>query len=113
MSYINPMWFYWLEVVDLIKFTAGLLFGLVLFALASVLMLYIVSESERDIKKSLMVLKPTIVVFVVLGLIVLFVPSKNTMIQMKVAENVTHENVDIATEIIKDTIDYIFEKAGK
>lgn len=39
-----------------------------------------------------------------------FVPSKETMYTMLVAQTVTYENVEVATDTIKESVDYIFDK---
>ena len=45
---------------------------------------------------------------VLLGLI--FIPTEETMYQMLVANYVTDKNIETATDVIKDSVDYIFEK---
>ena len=40
-------------------------------------------------------------------------PSEETMYKMLVAQYVTYENVDKATESIKEGVDYIFKKLNK
>lgn len=41
------------------------------------------------------------------------IPSEETMYKMLVAQYVTYENVDKATESIKEGVDYIFKKLDK
>lgn len=38
------------------------------------------------------------------------IPSKETIYKMLVSKYVTYENIDKATDTIKDGVDYIFEK---
>ncbi len=40
----------------------------------------------------------------------IFIPSQETMYKMLVTNYVTYENAEIATDAIKDSVDYIFDK---
>lgn len=114
MTYINPSWFYWINVIE----GVGIFLTITFFVLASFLFasfcvfdLDSFTDTERNtfIKR-----RKILMIAVVISLIgSIFIPTKEVMIQMKIAENVTHENVDIAAETIKDTVDYIFEKLGE
>ena len=44
----------------------------------------------------------------ILGLV--FIATKETMYQMLVANYVTDKNIETATDVIKNSVDYIFEK---
>ena len=118
MTYINPKWFYWLEVVDNINVIIAVLFiaSLVGFTFLLPMVLYSVYNPSEWEESELKIIKRMFTVFAVslsmLSLLLTFIPSKQTLIEMKIAENVTHENVNIATESIKNTVDYIFEKLG-
>lgn len=50
----------------------------------------------------------------VLGtLLTVFIPSKETMIEMAVAKNVTEKNVELAKDTVKNLIDYTIESVTK
>lgn len=42
-----------------------------------------------------------------------FVPSKETMIEMAVAKNITEKNVELAKDTVKSMIDYTIESVTK
>lgn len=52
----------------------------------------------------------SVIMLIISGAITILVPSKETMYQMLVSSMVTDENLDIASDTIKDGIDYLFEK---
>ena len=56
------------------------------------------------------IFKLSIILFAVCSLLTAVIPSKETMYTMMVANCVTYENVETATDVIKDGVDYIFEK---
>ena len=53
------------------------------------------------------------VVGVLLMTLNMLLPSKKTCYQMMIASQVTEENVKKAEDVIKDSVDYIFEKIDK
>ena len=57
--------------------------------------------------------KICLIACIVTGTFNLIIPSQKTMYTMLVANFVTYENVETATESIKDSVDYIFEKLNK
>lgn len=71
------------------------------------------SEPEKrvneEIKKIFKPLKIIMILIILLGIPVL-IPSKETMVQMLVASQVTSENYEIAKDEVVDLIDYIIEK---
>ena len=56
------------------------------------------------------VFKLSSMLLVVCSLLSAVIPSKETMYTMMFANFVTYENVETATDVIKDGVDYIFEK---
>lgn len=67
-------------------------------------------ESDPIIKKcNAFVRRATIACTIMLVLFSL-IPSQKTMYKMLVANFVTYENVETATDAIKDSVDYIFDK---
>lgn len=107
---INPMWFYWVRVLDNIKEIAvvALILGVVVVGFCFFMAQDCFSEEEHKIYK-----KRTIISFcvVVLSAIMLvFVPSRETLVEMKIAEFATHENVTTVIETIEDMADKIIEQ---
>ena len=110
---INPMWFYWVNVLDIIKDAAlvialtGGIAGSIVFGL-----LTMECYCDEDWKRWKKGAKALVLIVLVFTLICIFVPSKNTMYQMMIAKYATHENVSLSVEAIKSAVDYIVEKIG-
>ena len=111
MYIINPMTFYWLSVLDAIR-TLLLVVSIIGVAAAVVLPLVFCAEScwDKDEKKKY--IKALIAVLIVLFvsiLLVVFIPSKQTMIEMMVAKYATTENAEWTVDALKSAVDYIVE----
>lgn len=118
---INPMWFYWLQVVGGAKFFFEFL------TLVSVIFVLILgatwwfckdiynsypSFSEKEHKTYMAiqkVFKPIIVVSIFIWLASIFIPSKETLISIMVAKFATYENAQWTADAIKSTVDYVIE----
>lgn len=68
------------------------------------------SEYYGDIKKFMRGVYITVIVMVVSLLGVIFVPSRKTIYQMIVFDNITENNIQAGKENIKELIDYTIEK---
>lgn len=120
MSYfIDPSWFYWVNVLNGVR---GLLIGLLCPSIIGAICLEIgilidkdmirefptISEQEKreiPIFKKLLIL--SIIVVIVSALALIFIPSKDTLIEMMIAKYITHENVETTVNTLKDVVDYI------
>ena len=121
MNYIiNPWWFYFINIID--SFNIFLLIITVLsgFIIIVFSILYIYGlgegidygENDPNYKRSLKIKKPLrilIIVFIILILLVIFIPSKQVLVQMQVAKFATYENAELTMEAIKNATDYIIE----
>lgn len=119
---VNPMWFYYLQLVEkasFICFIATIVFGIIIvcglvFHTVTYLDEYDISFTDEEITSLPTRIKSFIkvpMIFFIIALIIgAIIPTKETLVSMKIAEYATYENVDIATEKIKDITDYIFEK---
>ena len=119
MNYIiNPMWFYWINVADGLCSTFAAI--AILMGVAEVVMavIAIVSYSfgkdygpnDPDMQTAKAMIKPIIICGIVLAVSligVVFVPSKNTLIEMQVARYATYENAEWTVDAIKSAVDYI------
>lgn len=115
--YINPIWFYLMNVGDSIRF----LF-IITDALASVVSICIFiiwladgcgtwDYKEMDDEKATFKLFKKIIVASAIALIVgILIPSKETCIEMMIASQVTHENATATKEEIYEIVDYITDK---
>lgn len=124
---ISPWWFYFIDVLGEIKsiFTfeklgALLFIGIVILILFYVAMLFMVdctdfdeNKAESLFIKSIKLSKKIGIIFAVCTLITTFIPKEETMYKMMVANFVTYENVEYATEAIEDGVDYIMDKLDK
>ena len=117
MDYIiDPMWFYWLQIVDSIQelfcvaaIISGV-FGLiaVVFYIASVVDGCTYEEDSRKWLKGL--IKPLAVCFIIAITVAVFIPSKQTLIEMEIAKHATYSNVESIKEQITDAADYILDR---
>ena len=112
MTYIiNPMWFYWLSVAD-----AVCTISIVLLAFSSVAMviggiMYLSNagwgEDNIDYRIGKRLFKTALPICIVAVLLVVFLPSKDTLIEMQVARYATVENAEMSLDAIKAAADYI------
>jgi len=106
MDYIiNPMWFYWLHVVNII---GGVCVAAALVSGVAVTVFAICDHIEGEDEHKKLVRKLTII-FVITMVGAIFIPDKTTMISMMVAKLTTVTNVNITVDAIKDIVDYIVQ----
>jgi hypothetical protein len=68
------------------------------------------NEDKQMTKKFFRASKRFLVCFVLTFILIVFVPSKDTCIEMIVASYVTPDNIDAGVEKTKETVDYIIDK---
>ena len=121
MAIINPWIFYLIDVLSSLKGITLTAIVITLFGSIGLGTYIVVCQScycygEEDrhlITKLTKILKKVLIVLCIITGVYTVTPSEETMYKMLVAQNVTYENVDKATEAIKDGVDYIFKKLGK
>ena len=122
MTYIiNPMWFYWLSVVDracqLVR-TAAILFVILsaaLFIAAAFCKYAAVYQNAVDEEcfeyatgvKIQRIATAVAAIDVIMFIIYVFIPSRETLIEMHIARFTTVENAEWALDAIKSATDYI------
>lgn len=107
--YINPMWFYWLHVIESLR---GVCIGLLIISavVIGIMGVEICDASDDDIEKTeKWIIKFSCVVLIVSTLTLVFVPTKETMIKMMIARQVTPQNVEAGVEAIKGAVDYVIQ----
>ena len=115
MDYIiNPAWFYWLSVYDGLK-TFSIVFAILSFIILIVLIVcYFVEIDSVTAERYLTIYKRWILLTAVFSiafmLISVFVPSKQTVIEMQVASIATKTNAEWTIEQLKGITDYIIER---
>ena len=108
---INPALFYWMSVAESIGIYAFIL------ALISGITLVIVcgvyafdspwdEDEEKNFKKAIKILAIVLMLSILFSI---FIPSKNTMIEMLIAKYATYDNANWTLETVKSAVDYIVE----
>ena len=122
MNYIiNPSWFYWLGVVNSMRgfMLAAFIVSIMLVGVALIVIPVNVkliqdypsiSDDERKMVCFFTkALKVAIGVCVASGLFLVFVPSKETLIEMMVAKQATYENATWTVDALKSAVDYVVQ----
>ena len=122
MNYIiNPSWFYWLGVVESMRYfmIAAFIISIAAIIVAIVIvpvdmrMIREFPDMSDDERKSVQfftkVLKAAIWALIISGLILLFVPSKETIIGMMIAKQATYENATWTLDALKSAVDYVIQ----
>lgn len=106
---INPAWFYWVNIVNGIRTIMFLLAGAASVA-TFITALISLDETDTDTaisKKFEKIALKMFIVTIVCIIIAVLIPSKETLIEMKIAEYATLENAEWTVAAIKDLVDYI------
>ena len=77
------------------------------------ILLWIVCDEDASEEKLNRLFKKWFIVAIVFLAFTLFLPSKKTCYQMMVSSQVTKDNIKSAEDVIKDSVDYIFEKINE
>lgn len=122
MNYIiNPSWFYWLGVVNSMRgfMIAAFVIAIIVIGMALIVIpwnTYIIREFpnvSNDERKTLRfftkALKVAIGVCVIAALFLVFVPSKETLIEMMIAKQATYENATWTVDALKSAVDYVVQ----
>ena len=113
LSVIN---FLSVDVIDNFKSTNFVLLLIIVIGFWATVLIEVggaADELELDEAKVIKTLKKMVVAEVLLMTFDMILPSKKTCYQMMVASQVTEENIKSAEDVIKDSVDYIFEKINK
>lgn len=122
MNYIiNPSWFYWLGVVQSMRgfMLAAFIVAIIIIGVALIIIPVNVklirdypsiSDDERKVVRFFTkALKVAISVCVASGLFLVFVPSKETLIEMMIAKQATYENATWTVDALKNAVDYVVQ----
>ena len=103
---ISPIWFYMMDISGKLNIITGIALSL---CVAMVILFFVVYDelTENYFKKFS---KYLIISLSVSGFLFTIIPSQDTMMKMLIAQNITYERVEGGKEMVKDTVDYIFEK---
>lgn len=117
--YINPIWFYLMNVCDSLGTLLGVIGGILV--LCSVVLIIMGAfawacsneedeENEEDFNSLKKHIKLSLITAVVFLLLSCAIPSKETCEEMMIASVVTHENVQQAKDDVKSIVDYVFDR---
>ena len=122
MNYIiNPSWFYWLGVVNSMRgfMLAAFIVAIIVIGVALILIPWNVSmirefpdlsdDERKNVRFFTKALKVAIGVCVASGLFLVFVPSKETLIEMMIAKQATYENATWTVDALKSAVDYVVQ----
>lgn len=122
MNYIiNPSWFYWLGVVNSMRgFMLGAFIVAIIIVGVSLIIIPVnvkliqdcpsISDDEiKAVRFFTKALKVGIGVCVVAALFLVFVPSKDTLIEMMIAKQATYENATWTVDALKNAVDYVVQ----
>lgn len=116
MNYIiDPMWFYWINVMDAINTISivGIVVSVIFLVIGSIIIIYFENyeygEDDHDKKLGAKFLKIAIPFLITFVLVVIFLPTKSTLIEMQIARYATVENAEWTAETVKSAVDYIIE----
>ena len=112
---INPWLFYFADCLEGLQIVCILVVIALTFAI--VLLTAIIHDLGWDEKEELKSARRTrkIVIFfsILLLIVVPFIPSRETCYKMMIASQITNNNIQKAEDIIKGSVDYIFEKINE
>ena len=110
--YINPSWIYWINVIDSLRvFFITMIIGSGMCAIVAFPIAVAEDVMEESTFKKLEI--TACVIFIFSLLCMLFVPSKEVLIEMEVAKLATKQNVDLTVESLKSIVDYIIDAVAK
>lgn len=122
MNYIiNPSWFYWLGVVESMHhfMVAAFIVSIAVVVVSAIIIPMNISmirefpDMSDDERKTVQfftkALKIAIGVLAISGLVLVFVPSKETLIEMMIAKQATYENATWTLDALKSAVDYVIQ----
>lgn len=122
MNYIiNPSWFYWLGVVESMRGFMLAVFIVSIVGIGAALIIIPVDVKlirdypdvcdfeKKTVQFFTKALKVAIGVCIVTVLFLVFVPSKETLIEMMIAKRATYENAAWTVDAVKSAVDYIIQ----
>jgi hypothetical protein len=124
MDYIiNPSWFYWLQVLSAVRviFIVAMVISIIAAIGTAIGAIYNYCEwkdcgyddNEQYFHTCIKVIKPCVIVAIITTLIVIFMPSKDTMISMMIAKFATKTNAQWTLDALKSAVDYVIQGIQK
>lgn len=126
--YINPIWFYLMDICDWFKGISIIILCISVIALIFETVGwindyvdefggYIFGKDIKEIPQCIKFIKKifisTVIIFIISLILSIAIPTSKTITKMLVASVITVENVNEAKENTKELVDYIFEKVSE
>ena len=111
MNYIiDPSWFYWFNLFESIRIVCAIGSGICFFVMAfcGANFLFSIAEEKEAITCKKFA-KTALILIIIFALVFIFIPSRETLIEMQVAKFATYENAEWTVESLKSIIDYIID----
>ncbi len=106
---INPWLFYTAEISFKLHFILIILMAIFGFIFLFFFLDEITEEKNENEGKAKFIFK----IFLITLIAFTFLPSKETCYKMMISAQVTEENINKAEDVIKNSVDYIFEKINE
>lgn len=115
---INPWFIYMAGACDEIRKIVGFLFWVGFIPCICISVIYFISYLDDEYENLrtvdfLSILKKFLTVTVVASLLYGVIPTSNTCYQMMIASQITDDNIQKAEDVIRNSVDYIFEKINE
>lgn len=107
---INPWLLYLVNFLGDLKGICSIVLIVCGVAMAFLAFNGFIDEDEEKLKANKKTNKRLLAVSLSMLIVITFIPSKETCYQMMIASQVTDENIQSAEDVIKKSVDYIFEK---
>ena len=112
---INPWLFYIVDCLEGLKMVCicAVIVLVVVIGFITVTIYDLWPDQEEEVKSAKRTRKIVIFFSIFLLIVIPFIPSKETCYKMMVASQITDNNIQTAEDVIKDSVDYIFEKINE
>ena len=112
---INPWLFYLVDCLDGLKTLCILAVPLLVFVIGYITLTIddLGRGKEKELKSARRTRKIVIFLSILILVVIPFIPSKETCYKMMVSSQITDNNIQKAEDVIKDSVDYIFEKINE
>ena len=109
MNYIvDPSWVYWMNISNVMKIMCLIIGGVGIMAMIIAVPVSLAEAFDEEdyatIRKWSIPIASVSIILILAGV---FIPSKETLITMKVAELATKENITLTAQQLKEIVDYI------
>ena len=119
---INPWLFYLVDCLDGLKMVCIIAVPVLVIVIA--VLSYIIEDlglgiddlglnKENELKSAIRTRKIVIFFSILILIVIPFIPSKETCYKMMVSSQITDNNIQKAEDVIKNSVDYIFEKINE